>query len=260
MRFLPRCAIESLMIACVLLGTAVAGPPLLSPAGQEVDTILLLAVDISQSMDEDEQRAQRAGYVAAIGSTDFIAAVRQGALGKIAIAYVEWSGQSEQFVVVPWTVIAEPADAQRLAEDLENIPVKQSQRTSISAALMFAGEMIDRSGFSAGRRVVDVSGDGPNNQGGPVAAARDSLVARGIVINGLPLMLKADIFEPSLDLAAYYEGCVIGGPGSFVVPVRGVQGFAEAIHRKLISEIAGLEPMLVLAGAREPVNCGAQER
>ena len=225
-------------------------------AGEEVDTILVLAVDISQSMDEDEQRVQRQGYVDGITSPEFIAAVKAGMLGKIAIAFVEWGGVNEQFVVVPWRTIAGQDDAAAFADDLASAPLRTVQRTSISAALTFSAEMIETSGYTTYRKVIDISGDGPNNHGPAVTEARDATVEAGITINGLPLMMKSGgswYYLPNLD--AYFEDCVIGGPLSFVEPVRSISEFSGAIRRKLVSEVAWIQPKAAPAAARPPVQC-----
>ena len=226
-------------------------------AGEEVDTILVLAVDISQSMDEDEQRVQRQGYVDGITSPEFIAAVEAGMLGKIALTFVEWGGVNEQFVVVPWRMIAGEDDAVAFADDLAAVPLRTVQRTSISAALTFSAELIEASGYTSYRKVIDISGDGPNNQGPAVVDARDAAVEAGITINGLPLMMKSGgswYYLPNLD--HYYEDCVIGGPLAFVEPVRSISEFSGAIRRKLVNEIAWIQsPKVVRAAARPPVQC-----
>lgn len=231
-------------------------------AAVPVDVALVLAVDVSQSMDEEEQVVQRDGYVAALASPDLAAAVAEGAHGRIALAYVEWGGADEQFVVVGWTVVDGPAAARAFAARLAAAPLRSVRRTSISAALGFAADMIaaaEAGGIAPERRVVDISGDGPNNQGGPVTNARDGVAARGITINGLPVMMGgAGATLPNLD--AYFEDCVIGGPGAFLVPVRGLGGFADAIRRKLVLEIAGRDSAGAAArpvpvAARPPIDC-----
>lgn len=233
---------------------------LAAPArAQDVDTVLLLAVDVSQSMDPEEQAVQRDGYVAAIASPDFAAAVTAGVRGRIAISVMEFAGAGEQWVVVPWRVIdGEPA-ALELADDLAMAPIHSSHRTSITSALERGVELIRSSGYGADRSVIDVSGDGPNNQGGPVEQARDSAVNAGVVINGLPIMTKAGAAWATIpNLDAYYEDCVIGGPLSFIVRVDASTSFSSAIRRKLVSEIAGREPEQTTAtpvAGREPVNC-----
>jgi hypothetical protein len=205
----------------------------------EVDLALVLAVDVSLSMDPEEQRVQREGYVAAFRSEAVQSAIRQGLIGRIAVTYVEWAGVGSRYVVVPWTVVGTAAEAERFADRLTGASPKRAIWTSISAALDFSVELLRVAGVEPTRRVIDVSGDGPNNQGRDVTQARDDAVAAGIVINGLPLMISAptgpyDI--PDLDL--YYRDCVIGGPGAFMVPVREVAEFATAIRTKIVREVA----------------------
>lgn len=228
-----------------------ARPALAQGDGHEVDLALVLAVDVSLSMTAEEQRIQREGYVAAFRSDDVRSAVRQGLLGRIAVTYVEWAGAASQFVVVPWTVIATPQDADAFSARLARMPPRRSTWTSIAGALDFSVDLLRGSGFEATRRVIDVSGDGPNNQGRDITQARDDAVAAGIVVNGLPLMIRAptgpyDI--PDLDL--YYRDCVIGGPGAFMVPVRDPAEFAKAIRTKIIREVAGREPAARLIPAQ----------
>lgn len=207
--------------------------------GTDVDVALVLAVDVSFSMDPEEQRVQREGYVAAFRSDAVQGAVRQGLLGRIAVTYVEWAGVDSQFVVVPWTVIGTSEDAERFADRLARVPPRRAVWTSIAGVLDFSVGLLREAKFEATRRVIDVSGDGPNNQGRAITRARDDATAAGIVINGLPLMIHAltgpyDI--PDLDL--YYRDCVIGGLGAFMVPVREAAEFAKAIRTKIVREVA----------------------
>ena len=208
-----------------------------------VDVELVLAVDISYSMDYDELALQREGYILAITSEQFIDALRRGPLGRIAVTYVEWAGSGEQQVVVPWQVIDSPASADAYAERLRTAPIRRAYRTSISGALKFSAELFGTN-FKGIRRVIDVSGDGTNNQGDLVEPTRDDVLRKGITINGLPIMLKTPLASmidlPELDV--YYEDCVIGGPGAFLVPVRERHQFADAIRNKLILEVAGIMP------------------
>lgn len=228
-------------------------------ADTDVDVELVLAVDISQSMDEEEQRVQRDGYVAALLSKEVNEAIAEGINGKVAVTYVEWGGAAEQFVVADWQLIDGPETAARFAERLAKAPLRTVQRTSIAAALTFAADLFDNNGFNGYRRVIDISGDGPNNQGGLVTESRDAILARGVVINGLPLMMNAGgswYHLPNLD--HYYEDCVIGGPGSFLIPVRGLDGFGDAIRRKLVMEIASrpvARPLVIPAAGRPPIAC-----
>lgn len=220
----------------------------------DVDLELILAVDVSRSMDIEEQRIQREGYVAAFRHPDVVEAIRTGPLGRIAVMYFEWAGPGDTAVIVPWTAIADAADAERVAAHLAAAPVTRISGTSISSAIDFASRRFGE-GFSGYRQAIDVSGDGPNNSGTPVVRSRDAIVARGVTINGLPIMLnKVSVFSaygvPNLDI--YYEDCVVGGPGAFVIPVRDVADFAAAIRQKLILEIAGRAPEILPAADGDP--------
>jgi Protein of unknown function (DUF1194) len=209
-----------------------------------VDTELVLAVDVSYSMDPEEQQIQREGYMEAITSREFMAAIRAGSHGKIALTYFEWAGPDDQKIIVPWRLIEGPETADGFAGEIARAAYRRASRTSIGGALMFAKPLFAASGFRGLRRVVDVSGDGPNNSGPLVVPQRDDLVAAGITINGLPLMLnRPNSFSMDItNLDIYYEDCVIGGPGAFVIPVRDRAQFKEAIRTKLIMEVAQLSP------------------
>jgi hypothetical protein len=172
-------------------------------------------------------------------------AISGGGHGSIALMYVEWAGQYIQEIVIPWTLIDSPSALEGFASKLERAPISRNRMTSLSGAISFSANQFGTAGYRGVRRVIDVSGDGPNNSGGPVETARDAAVKLGIVINGLPIMLKPDHrsgFFDIRDLDKYYQDCVIGGSGSFMIPVRTRAEFAPAIRRKLILEIAGLTP------------------
>ncbi|MBP1183086.1 DUF1194 domain-containing protein [Methylobacterium sp. PvR107] len=247
---------------CALIIPARQAPA--QPASTEVDVALVLAVDVSLSMDLEEQRVQRDGYVAAFRSTAVQAAIRQGLIGRIAVTYVEWAGIGSQSVVVPWTVIGTAAEADGFADQLTHALPTRAVWTAIAAALDFSMGLLREARFEATRRVIDVSGDGPNNQGRAVTLSRDDAVAAGVIINGLPLMLKAptgpyDI--PDLDL--YYRDCVIGGPGAFLVPVRDKAEFATAIRTKIVREVAdaaGPAPQILPVQAFSRARCAATGR
>ena len=160
-----------------------------------VDVELVIAVDVSYSMDPDEQALQREGYVIALTSKEFLQALRQGAHGKIAITYFEWAGQSDQKILMPWRVIDGPESADAVAAEIARAPYRRASRTSISGALRFAKPLFDDSGYKGLRRVIDVSGDGANNAGPLVELTRDDVLAAGITINGLPIMLKRPIYR-----------------------------------------------------------------
>lgn len=229
-------------------------------ADDRVDLLLALTVDVSLSMDLDEQRLQRDGYVAAFRDPLVLAAITSGARQRIAVTYIEWAGPAVQSTVVPWTVVDGPEAAERIAARLERTQISRARMTSISGALLYAASELERAPWQAPRRVIDVSGDGPNNAGPPVVPTRDELVARDIVINGLPLLLKTDGPNSSFDIAnldAYYAECVIGGTGAFSIPVRDKAEFAAAIRQKLVIEISGLVPPPQRAGPRLVPTQGA---
>ena len=236
-----------------------------SPTAVPVDVELVLAVDVSYSMDPEEQALQREGYIAGITSRDFMQALRSGQHGKVAVTYFEWAGPYDQKIVVPWRLIDGPEAADAFANELARAPYRRASRTSISGALSFAKPLFDGSGYRGFRRVVDVSGDGANNSGTFVTAARDDVLAAGMTINGLPIMLKRpNAFTMDIDnLDIYYEDCVIGGPGAFVVPIREREQFKEATRTKLVLEIAGRAPQqrLVPVQARAPrISCTIGEQ
>jgi hypothetical protein len=238
----------------------------------DVDVELVLAVDVSFSMDPDEQALQRDGYREALTSPEFLGALRQGMHGRIAVTYVEWAGADDQKIVMPWRLVDGGASAQAAADEIGRQPTRRAYRTSISGGLLFAAPLFEQSGHRGIRRVIDVSGDGTNNQGQLVTVARDAVVARGITINGLPIMLKAPV-PGSIDIAdldIYYEDCVIGGPAAFVIPIRERARFKDAIRTKLVQEVAGLAPpakaeapapRIVRASAEAPrISCTIGER
>lgn len=226
-------------------------------AEDQVDVALILAVDVSLSMSPMELEIQRRGYSEALTHDTVLQAIKDGVNGRIAVTYVEWAGDAMQKVVVPWTVIASPEDATAFVEKMSARPPASARRTSISGALSFAGDLFAESNVRAMKRVVDISGDGPNNQGAPVVQMRDKLVAQGITINGLPLMTSGGYSSgfDMADLDVYYTDCVIGGPGAFVVPVNDWSQFPDAIRRKLVLELAG--PMPVMRAAFDGIRPSA---
>lgn len=229
-----------------------------------VDVELVIAVDVSYSMDPDEQALQREGYVLALTSKEFLQALRQGAHGKIAVTYFEWAGQSDQKILMPWRVIDGPESADAVAAEIARAPYRRASRTSISGALRFAKPLFDDSGYKGLRRVIDLSGDGANNAGPLVEITRDDVLAAGITINGLPIMLKRP-YTGTMDienLDEYYEDCVIGGPGAFVIPIREREKFIEATRTKLVLEVAGRQPdpQIVPTASRARVSCTIGER
>ena len=252
-------SIGAVLIAGAIAGGVVAGIAAPNPKNQLLDTTrlaqakddkasvdveLILAVDVSYSMDMDELAIQREGYAQAIVSKEFLQALKSLPNGKIAITYFEWAASSDQKIIIPWRLIDGPETADAVANEIMKTPIRRASRTSISGAISFAMPLFDEDPYHGPRHVIDISGDGPNNNGVPVVPVRDAALAKGIVINGLPIMVK----EPSYstmdidNLDWYYEDCVIGGPGSFVVSIKDREKFKEAIRAKLLLEVAGRTP------------------
>ena len=230
-----------------------------------VDVELVLAVDVSYSMDPEEQALQREGYITGLTSREFLHALRAGMHGKIAVTYFEWAGPYDQKIIVPWRLIDGPEAADAFAIEIARAPYRRASRTSISGALNFAKPLFDGSGYRGFRRVIDVSGDGANNSGPFVTIVRDDVLAAGITINGLPIVLKRpNSFTMDIEnLDVYYEDCVIGGPGAFVIPIRERDQFKEATRTKLVLEIAQRAPhgRVLPAQARAPrVSCTIGEQ
>jgi hypothetical protein len=209
---------------------------------QRVDLELVLAVDISQSMSRDEHYLQRMGYVEAFRHRDVINAITAGPEGRIAVMYMEWAGDFEPIPLIEWTILSNRESVLAFADRLEREPLWGEQRTSISRALETAASSILGNDIISSRQVIDVSGDGPNNAGMPVEPVRDEVVARGITINGLPIMLNKPLeFYDIEHLDRYYKDCVIGGTAAFIVPVFDLRHFAATIRKKLVMEIASIE-------------------
>jgi len=270
-------SIGMVLVAGAITGGDVAGIAAPNPGLQQghrladretvpsVDVELILAVDVSYSMDMDELAIQREGYAQAIVSKEFLQALKTGPNGKISVTYFEWAASSDQKIIIPWRVIDGPETADAVANEIMKTPIRRASRTSISGAINFAMPLFDENPHRGLRRVIDISGDGPNNNGSPVTIARDAALEKGITINGLPIMVK----EPSYstmdidNLDFYYEDCVIGGPGSFVVTIKEREKFKEAIRTKLLLEVAGLTPErpIIPAANKEPrVNCMIGEK
>jgi hypothetical protein len=270
-------SIGAVLVAGAMAGGDVAGIAAPNPQSQlghqladketppTVDVELVLAVDVSYSMDMDELAIQREGYAQAIVSKEFLQALKSGPNGKISVTYFEWAASSDQKIIIPWRVIDGPETADAVASEIMKTPIRRASRTSISGAINFAMPLFEENPYRGLRRVIDISGDGPNNNGSPVTAARDAALEKGVVINGLPIMVK----EPSYstmdidNLDFYYEDCVIGGPGSFVVTIKDRDKFKEAIRTKLLLEVAGKTPerRIVPVAEKEPrVNCMIGEK
>lgn len=219
--------------ACLAFGGPVAALP--------VDLELVLAVDVSRSVDPEEAKLQREGYLEALVHPRVLQAIRSGGLGKIAVTYVEWAGVDTQYTVVPWTLIEDDKSAAAFTARVAAAPYNARNWTSISGAIDYSVRLFEDNGFEGTRRVIDVSGDGRTNQGRSSAAARDDAVAAGITINGLPVVNERMNFyrPPEYDLDVYYRDNVIGGPGAFMIVAENFNAFTGAVLSKLIREIAG---------------------
>lgn len=253
------CCLACFVLAgCFLFrGVALADP--------QIDLALVIAVDVSSSMEAEEQGLQRAGFVEAFRSSLVHEAIQNGASGRIAVTYVEWSGTKDQVVLVPWMVIDGPDKAKAFAAHLASKPVRQAGMTSISGVIDFSRTLFTELERISARRVIDISGDGPNNDGRKVVHARDEAVAEGITINGLPIMFARGTSSTSsteMDgLDVYFRDCVIGGAGSFVMPLHDSEQFAMVIRTKIMREIAGHDdpnPSVVPAASR--INCVTGEK
>jgi hypothetical protein len=232
---------HALRIGCGILALALVWATALRASAEAVDLELILAVDVSGSIDEVEAGLQRDGYLKAIISRSVVGAITAGRHRKIAVTYVEWAGGHYQRIVVDWTVIRDMATAKAFAAKLQAEPIVTAAWTSISGAMDFAIKRFAQNLHKGTRRVVDISGDGRNNSGGPVAPARAAVLAKGITINGLPIINdRPNPYgrPPDKDLDKYYKTQVIGGKGAFIVVAEGFEAFAEAIRAKLMREIA----------------------
>ncbi len=228
---------DVLAVAAGLAGHAAAQP------ADPVDVLLVLAVDVSRSIDEDEARLQREGYRAGISDARVVEAITRGMIGAIGVAYVEWAGFEYQRQVLPWMRIASQADATLWADKLAEAPRASLSWTSISGGIDFSRRVLAEAPFEGTRRVIDVSGDGVNNSGRSVERARDEAVADGVIINGLPIINDRPTFgrAPPVPLDQYFQQSVIGGFGAFMVVAEDFDAFGTAVRRKLIREIAALD-------------------
>jgi hypothetical protein len=226
----------------------------------EVDVELALGVDISYSMDIEEQKLQREGYIKALTSPEVLKAISAGLTGKIAVTYYEWAGHNIQRVVVPWQTIDGPETADAFTAKLAAAPINRWYRTSVSGAILYGQELFENNGYDGARRVLDISGDGPNNSGILVTDARDRAVKSGIVINGLPILInngRRSAFDMD-NLDEYYEDCVIGGPGAFMIAITQRDQFVEATRTKILREIAGL-PAGTLPGGVKVIRVNSED-
>jgi len=253
--YVGEAPMRSVLVGAVLTVTLFLGAP--AARAETVDLALVLAADVSRSIDDDEFKLQRQGYAAAVTDQRVLSAIAAGQYGAIAICFVEWSGPDEQQVVADWTVIRDGESAASFATTLIDAPRSFVGRTSISAAVDFSRAYFTKSGVTYERRVIDVSGDGTNNSGRPLLDARDEAVAAGITINGLAIINQKPNpgyfahTQPPEGLPEYYRQNVTGGPGSFLLVVQDFSTFGEAMTQKLISEIAAIrQPRRAAALAR----------
>ncbi|MEA2877027.1 MAG: hypothetical protein QOF14_2223 [Hyphomicrobiales bacterium] len=217
-------------------------------AAEQVDLLLVLASDVSRSVDTRKFQLQREGYAAALSNPRVVEAIRSGPHGKIAICFVEWSGATSQKLVIDWTIVSDAASARRIGDQMLELPRSFADRTSISAGLEFSMSLLERAPFEATRRTIDVSGDGTNNSGRDINSVRDEVLAKGVTINGLvilsetPLPWNPEHTNPPGGLDGYYRNNVIGGAGAFVMVADSHNSFGQAIVKKMIAEIAWLPP------------------
>ncbi len=244
--------------ASSLAGAANSGGATQPGAGQEVDVALVLAVDISGSIDYEEAELQRKGIAEAFLSSEVVQAIQAGSRGQIGVSVVYFSSRDYGVMTVPvnWMIVRDQNSAQTFVRLLLEARRPSARGTSVADALELSQRMLESVPYRSAKQVIDVSGDGVNNAGRPVLQVREEVLAKGITINALP------IIDPSTpqDLDKYFEGCVIGGPGAFVLPARGFADFARAMRRKLVLEISGLtpdvspDPLLVRTAAATPAR------
>jgi hypothetical protein len=247
--------LNKILLTLYLAGMAVNPAP--ARAGDKVDLLLVLAADVSRSIDAVKFQLQREGYAAAISDPRVLDTIRSGHNGRIGVSFVEWSGIGAQHVVIDWMIVDDPASAKDFGDRLLEAPRSFADRTSISGAIEFAMNEFVQAPFSTVRHTIDISGDGTNNAGRDVGAARDEAVAKGITINGLvilsdnPLSWNPDHTNPPGGLDNYYRNNVVGGPGAFVMVAQNFNSFGQAIINKMIAEVAQThEPSQRRASAR----------
>src|ERR1700692_3702990 len=243
-----RTLLTSLVVAAILV-------PAAASAAEDVDLLLVLAVDVSRSIDATKFQLQREGYAAAVADPRVLEAIRTGRTGRIGLTFVEWSGVGAQKVVIDWTTIGGADSAKGFGDRLLEAPRSFADRTSISGAIEFAMGQFDKAPYEAARRTIAVSGDGTNNAGRDVAVLRDEAVAKGITINGLvilsdnPMSWNPDHTNPPGGLANYYRSNVVGGPSAFVMVAANFNSFGQAIVKKMIAEVAQAHQALPLRAA-----------
>jgi hypothetical protein len=235
------------LLAALMLASLVLEVPG-SRAAEQVDLLLVLASDVSRSVDAQKFELQRRGYGQAMSDPRVVEAIRSGSNGRIAVCFIEWSGVMSQKMVIDWTIIGDAETARQFGDRILEAPRSFADRTSISAAIEFSVMHLEKSPFEAARRTIDVSGDGTNNSGRDVAVARDEALAKGITINGLvilsdrPLAWNPEHTNPPGGLDNYYRQNVVGGPRAFVMVAQDFNAFGQALINKLIAEVAQASP------------------
>jgi len=243
-------AIPTILLLAALMATVP------TRAAEKVDLLLVLAADVSRSMDEPKFKLQRSGYVEALTSAEVIQAIKSGPAGRIAIMFMEFSGADAQKVVLDWALISDESSAHRFADTLTEIPRSFDERTAIGAGIDFAALQLKRTPFEASRRTIDISGDGTSNVGRNVRVARDEAIAAGITINGIPILSSppvvgsSDHTNPPGGLESYYLNNVVGGPGAFIMAADDFRSFGKALIRKLIAEVAEMPVAFGIAERR----------
>jgi hypothetical protein len=244
-RWIQHCVAAACSLVALGFALALADAPPARAQAVAVDLELILAVDVSGSIDQVEAKLQREGYMAALASERIVEAIRSGVLGRIALSYVEWGGYEHQSTLVDWRIIEDRASAEAFVAELAAAPLRRARRTSISGAIEYASPKFAENDIESTRQVIDISGDGPNNSGPFAPLARDAALESGIVINGLPIINDRPnpfgLFTMR-ELDLYFENCVIGGPGAFIVVAESFDDFASAVLSKLILEIADIRP------------------
>ena len=230
---------------------------------EQVDLELVITTDVSYSVDDMEARMQREGAVTAFRSKEVVEAIKSGSLGKIAVAYIDFSNANSSRIVVDWMVVHDQASAEAFADAIAVARKTDGVQTSIASGIELAARMIDDNDYEGMKKVIDVSGDGPNNEGRRVDHIRDEVIAKGFIINGLPIVTEADKFDVYYlpDLDQYYAGCVIGGPGAFIQVANGFADLARALRRKLVLEISDAsqsprDPLFVKAAVGQRASSG----
>jgi uncharacterized protein DUF1194 len=241
-------AFRKILAPVLVMLWALLAPPSAALAAEEVDLLLVLAADVSRSVDQPKFQLQREGYAAAVSNPRVLDAIASGPNHRIAICFVEWSGSGNQKLVIDWTMISDANSARGFGDQLVEAPRSFADRTSISGGLEFAMAQFERAPYSAKRRTIDVSGDGTNNSGRDVGMVRNEIVAQGVTINGLvilserPLPWNPEHTNPPGGLPKYFENNVIGGPGAFVIVAEDFKSFGHALISKMIAEISSLPP------------------